>query len=55
LAKTTSGTGSVIEFAMRRDVDLTRSIVVGSSPADRTMAQRIGATFETAEAFFGTA
>jgi aryl-alcohol dehydrogenase-like predicted oxidoreductase/predicted kinase len=47
--------GSVIEFAMRRDVDLTRSIVVGSSVADRTMAERIGARFEPAETFFGTA
>ena len=47
--------GSVIEFAMRRDVDLTRSIVVGSSAADRTMAERIGARFEPAEGFFGAA
>jgi predicted kinase len=43
--------GSVIEFSMLRDVDLARSIVVGSSPADRTMADRIGARFESTESF----
>lgn len=41
--------GSLIEFAMRRDVDLSRSIVVGDSPADRTMAERIGARVATLE------
>jgi aryl-alcohol dehydrogenase-like predicted oxidoreductase/histidinol phosphatase-like enzyme/predicted kinase len=35
--------GSVLEFAARRAVALTRSIVVGTSAADRTMAERIGA------------
>ena len=40
--------GTVIEFAMRRDVDLAKSVVVGRSPADRTMAERIGATFRHA-------
>lgn len=35
--------GSVIEFAVKRGVDLTRSVVVGQSAADRTMAERIGA------------
>jgi histidinol phosphatase-like enzyme len=44
--------GSVIEFAMRRSVALDRSIVVGSSAADRTMAERIGAAFERTDAFF---
>ena len=45
--------GSVLEFARRRDVDLSRSIVVGSSAADRTMAARIGARFESCVSFFG--
>jgi aryl-alcohol dehydrogenase-like predicted oxidoreductase/predicted kinase len=46
--------GSVIEFAVRRDVDLTKSIVVGSSAADRTMAERIGAAFiDTASFRYG--
>jgi len=35
--------GSVIEFAMRRSVALSRSVVVGGSAADRTMAERLGA------------
>jgi aryl-alcohol dehydrogenase-like predicted oxidoreductase/histidinol phosphatase-like enzyme len=39
--------GSVIEFAMRRNVALDRSVVRGSSAADRTMAARIGARFES--------
>jgi len=37
--------GSVLEFAMRRRVALARSIVIGSSAADKTMAERIGAQF----------
>jgi hypothetical protein len=45
--------GSVLDFARRRSVDLARSIVVGRSAADRTMAERIGAGFETSEVFFG--
>lgn len=44
--------GSVIEFAMRREVVLGQSVVVGSSAADRTLAERIGARFETSAAFF---
>lgn len=44
--------GSVIEFAVRRGVALEKSIVVGNSAADRTMAERIGATFESIEHFF---
>ncbi len=42
--------GSVIDFAIRRGVALNRSVVVGSSAADRTMAERIGARFETSAA-----
>jgi aryl-alcohol dehydrogenase-like predicted oxidoreductase/predicted kinase len=45
--------GSVIEFASRRRVALAQSIVVGSSAADRTMAERIGARFEPSAGFFG--
>jgi aryl-alcohol dehydrogenase-like predicted oxidoreductase/histidinol phosphatase-like enzyme len=45
--------GSVLEFASRRGVALERSIVVGTSAADRTMAERIGARFEQSEGFFG--
>jgi aryl-alcohol dehydrogenase-like predicted oxidoreductase/predicted kinase len=43
--------GSVIEFALSRDVSLQRSIVVGRSSADRTMAGRLGATFVDTESF----
>lgn len=41
--------GQVIEFAARRGVALGRSIVVGTSNADRTLAARVGARFETPE------
>jgi aryl-alcohol dehydrogenase-like predicted oxidoreductase len=34
--------GSILDFALRHDVDLTRSIIVGDSAADRTMAARLG-------------
>jgi aryl-alcohol dehydrogenase-like predicted oxidoreductase/histidinol phosphatase-like enzyme len=44
--------GSVLEFAMRSGVSLTRSIFVGSSAADRTLAERVGARFESSEVFF---
>jgi predicted kinase len=36
--------GSVVEFAMRRGVSLARSSIVGRSAADKTMAERLGAT-----------
>ena len=45
--------GSVLELASRRGVALERSHVVGSSAADRTMAERIGARFEPSAVFFG--
>jgi histidinol phosphatase-like enzyme len=45
--------GSVLEFASLRGVALARSIVVGASAADRTMAERIGARFEASDSFFG--
>jgi aryl-alcohol dehydrogenase-like predicted oxidoreductase/histidinol phosphatase-like enzyme len=44
--------GSVLEFAMRRGVALTGSIVVAASAADRTMAERIGARVESTASFF---
>ena len=44
--------GSVLEFARRRRVSLSKSVVVGSSAADRTMAERIGARFESSTSFF---
>jgi aryl-alcohol dehydrogenase-like predicted oxidoreductase len=44
--------GSILEFAIPRGVALERSIVVGSSAADRTMAQRLGTTFRDAKEFF---
>ena len=44
--------GSVLEFASRRGVSLGRSIVVGASAADRTMAERIGARFDPSRSFF---
>jgi histidinol phosphatase-like enzyme len=44
--------GSILAFARRRGVVLEQSIVVGSSAADRTMAERIGARFEVSDDFF---
>jgi hypothetical protein len=44
--------GPAIEFARRRGVDLSRSVVVGRSAADRTLAERIGAAFAPSESFF---
>jgi aryl-alcohol dehydrogenase-like predicted oxidoreductase/predicted kinase len=38
--------GPLIEFAIRRNVTLDRSIVVGASPAERTMAERVRAKLE---------
>ena len=44
--------GSVVEFAMRRGVSLTSSIVVGRSAADRTMADRLGAEYRSTKSFW---
>ena len=44
--------GSVLELADRRGIALRESVVVGSSAADRTMAERVGARFETPADFF---
>jgi len=45
--------GLVLEVALRRGIALDRSIVVGRSAADRTLAARLGATHADAAAFFG--
>ena len=44
--------GSVLEFAWRRRVAPGRSLVVGASAADRTMAERIGAEFRSSSGFW---
>jgi aryl-alcohol dehydrogenase-like predicted oxidoreductase/predicted kinase len=44
--------GSVVDFARRRTVALRRSLVVGTSAADRTMAERLGARYENSDTFF---
>jgi aryl-alcohol dehydrogenase-like predicted oxidoreductase len=46
--------GSVIEFATRRGVALEKSIVIGTSSADKTMAERIGAKFEPSDEFWAS-
>jgi aryl-alcohol dehydrogenase-like predicted oxidoreductase/adenylate kinase family enzyme len=38
--------GQLIEFAVRRNVSLDQSIVIGTSAAERTMAERVGARLE---------
>jgi aryl-alcohol dehydrogenase-like predicted oxidoreductase len=43
--------GLVLEFALQRGVALDRSVVVGRSAADRTMAQRLGAAYRDATEF----
>ena len=45
--------GLVLEFAVPRGVDLSRSILVGRAAADRTLAQRIGAVYREEAEFFG--
>ena len=44
--------GSLLEFAVRRGVTLEESIAVGRSAADRTMAERLGMTFQDVAQFF---
>jgi aryl-alcohol dehydrogenase-like predicted oxidoreductase/predicted kinase len=44
--------GSVLEFAVRRGVSLTRSLVIGRSASDRTMAERLGAECRGSESFW---
>lgn len=46
--------GRLIEFAVRRRVSLERSVIVGRSAVDRTMAERLGMLFQGVDAFFGT-
>lgn len=45
--------GLLLEFAMREGVSLDRSMIVGTSAADRTMARRLGTGFRSAQEFFG--
>jgi hypothetical protein len=45
----------LIELAVCRGVSLERSIIVGRSAADRTMAERLGMRFRETAEFFGTA
>jgi aryl-alcohol dehydrogenase-like predicted oxidoreductase/predicted kinase len=44
--------GSLIEFAIHRTVALDKSIIVGHSAADKTMAERLGVRYVEAAAFF---
>jgi hypothetical protein len=44
--------GSVLEFAIKRGVALDRSMIVGTSAADRTMAQRLGIPFHDVSEIF---
>jgi aryl-alcohol dehydrogenase-like predicted oxidoreductase/predicted kinase len=44
--------GSVLECALRHRIALERSIVVGRSAADRTMAQRLGIPHQPSDQFF---
>ena len=46
--------GSFLEFALRHHVALDRSILVGHSSADRTLAERLGVPYEHMERFFAT-
>ena len=44
--------GLLIEFAMRHDVAFARSLVIGNAAVDRTLASRLGASFQRAADFF---
>jgi len=44
--------GSILEFAISRGIAFDRSMIVGTSSTDRTMAQRLGATFRDTNEFF---
>lgn len=44
--------GSALDFASRRGVALSQSVVVAASAADRTMAERVGARVEATESFW---
>jgi aryl-alcohol dehydrogenase-like predicted oxidoreductase/histidinol phosphatase-like enzyme len=47
--------GRAIEYADGAGVDLARSVVVGSSTADRTMSERLGTRFESVDDFLSDA
>ena len=44
--------GSLIEFAVHRGVALDKSVIVGHSAADKTMAERLGISFVDVAVFF---
>jgi aryl-alcohol dehydrogenase-like predicted oxidoreductase/predicted kinase/histidinol phosphatase-like enzyme len=44
--------GPLVDFARRRRVSLRDSIIIGGSAPDRTMAERLGTSFESTDAFF---
>jgi histidinol phosphatase-like enzyme len=44
--------GLVLEFAARRGVAIERCLVVGRRPAERTLAERLGATYRDGAEFF---
>lgn len=44
--------GLVLEFAHRHRVNLDRSTLVGRSPADRTLAERLGMSYVDRDSFF---
>jgi aryl-alcohol dehydrogenase-like predicted oxidoreductase len=46
--------GLILDFVRRADVDLDRSLVVGSGAADRTLAAKLGVRHEDASAFLAT-
>jgi histidinol phosphatase-like enzyme/predicted kinase len=46
--------GLMLEFAFRYRLDLQQSIVIGRSPADRTLAERLGMGYRDARSFFAS-
>jgi hypothetical protein len=44
----------MLEFAFRYRLDLQQSIVIGRSPADRTLAERLGMGYRDARSFFAS-
>ncbi len=44
--------GLVLEFAARRGIAVEECLLVGKGPADRTLAERLGATYRDGAEFF---
>jgi len=44
--------GLILQFALRHDIRLDASILVGRSPADQTLAMRLGMVFRESKGFF---